>query len=166
MRVLGHDLSMKVAALVLSVLLTSLCSSSAQGKIVYDEAADGFQQIANAQVVAKVEKKRLLIVFGANWCGWCHKLHEIFEKNEAIAKELKQHFVVVEIDIDGQHNAEVDAKYDIPADYGIPAIVFADAEGKKLGDQDTGDLEDGGKHSPEKVLAMLRKWAPIAGGVR
>lgn len=45
---------------------------------VYDEKLDGEKQIAEALAAAKPEKKRVLLQFGANWCGWCVKLHKLF----------------------------------------------------------------------------------------
>ena len=49
---------------------------------IYDEKADGAKQIADALVVAKKENKRVLLQFGANWCGWCHRLHGLFQTND------------------------------------------------------------------------------------
>jgi thiol:disulfide interchange protein len=48
---------------------------------IYDETADGSKQISDALNIAKREDKRVLLQFGANWCGWCHLLHELFESN-------------------------------------------------------------------------------------
>ena len=39
-------------------------------------ATDGGETIA--LVVAMKEDKRVLLQFGANWCGWCHRLHKLF----------------------------------------------------------------------------------------
>ena len=44
---------------------------------IYDESLDGSGQIADALTIAKKENKRVLLQFGANWCGWCHKLHAL-----------------------------------------------------------------------------------------
>src|SRR5258706_13055503 len=57
---------------------------------IYDETADGAKQIADALVVARKENKRVLLQFGANWCGWCHKLHKLCQSDAAIAAKLKE----------------------------------------------------------------------------
>ena len=57
---------------------------------LYDETADGGKQIAEALAIAKRENKRVLLQFGANWCGWCHKLHALFRSNTAIAALLQR----------------------------------------------------------------------------
>ncbi len=125
---------------------------------IYDEKADGSRQITEALVVANKEHKRVLLQFGANWCGWCHKLHKLFQTDSKISARLKDSYMVVMIDVDKGHNADVDKRYGNPTRFGLPVIVVLDAEGKPLVTQDTGKLEEGDHHSPEKVLAFLEKW--------
>jgi thiol:disulfide interchange protein len=127
---------------------------------IYNESADGSKQIADALVVAKKDHKNILLQFGANWCGWCHKLHNLFETDKGIAKKLKDDYVVVLIDVNKGRNKDIDTKYGHPTRFGLPAIVVLDADGKQLTTQDTGKLEQGDHHDPEKVMAFLKEWAP------
>lgn len=127
---------------------------------IYDESADGSKQIADALDNATKEHKRILLQFGANWCGWCHKLHHVFETDKSIAEELKSDYVVVMIDVNKGHNNDIDTKYGHPTRFGLPAIVVLDADGKQLITQDTGKLEEGDHHSPVKVMVFLKEWAP------
>ena len=127
---------------------------------IYDETANGSKQITNALAIAKKEHKRVLLQFGANWCGWCHRLHKLFELDKGIAEELKANYVVVLIDVNKEHNKDMDTKYDHPTQFGLPVIVVLDADGKQLTTEDTGKLEEGDHHSPEKVLAFLKEWSP------
>jgi thiol:disulfide interchange protein len=127
---------------------------------LYDESANGSNQIAGALVVAKKERRHVLLQFGANWCGWCHKLHKLCESDEGIAEKLKNDFVVVMVDVNKEHNKDVDTKYGHPTRFGLPVIVVLDADGKQLTTQDTGKLEEGDHHSPEKVMAFLKEWSP------
>ena len=126
---------------------------------IYDEKADGAKQIADALAVAKKENKRVLLQFGANWCGWCHKLHKLCQTDPDIAAKLKDSFVVVLVDVNKGHNGDINKKYGNPAGLGLPAIVILDADGKALTTQDTGKLEQGDHHDPKKVLAFLNEWA-------
>ena len=126
---------------------------------IYDEKADGVKQISDALVVAKKENKRVLLQFGANWCGWCHRLHELFQSNAPIAAKLKEAYVVVLIDANKNHNADIDQKYGKPTQHGLPVIVVLDADGKPMITQDTARLEEGDHHDPAKVLAFLNQWA-------
>ena len=125
---------------------------------IYDENADGAKQIADALAVAKKENKRVLLQFGANWCGWCHKLHKLFQSDADIAAKLKEAYVVVLIDVNKGHNGDINEKYGNPTRFGLPVIVILDATGKALTTQDTGKLEEGDHHDPKKVLAFLSEW--------
>ena len=127
---------------------------------IYDESADGAKQIAAALATAKQEHKHVLLQFGANWCIWCHRLHELCASNPEIAAELKAHYVVVLVDVNKGRNKETDEKYGHPIQFGLPALAVLDADGQRLTIQDSGKLEEGDHHSPEKVLAFLKEWAP------
>ncbi len=127
---------------------------------LYDESADGSKQIADALADAKKDGKHVLLQFGANWCGWCHRLHGLMESDQAIAGELKSDYVVVLIDVNQGHNKEVDTKYGNPTRFGLPVIVVLDADGKQLTTKDSGELEEGDHHNPHKVLAFLKQWSP------
>ena len=126
---------------------------------IYNINADGQKQIAEALAKAKPEHKQILLQFGANWCGWCHKLHRLFESDPKIAAKLKENYIVVLVDVDKNHNAEVVKQYGNPTKLGLPVIVVLDSEGKQLTTQDTGKLEEGDHHSPEKVLEFLNQWS-------
>ena len=135
-------------------------TSKASRRPIYDEKADGAKQIAGALAAAKKENKRVLLQFGANWCGWCHRLHHLFQTDTTISAKLKAAYVVVMIDVNKEHNADLNQKYGNPTRHGLPVIVVLDADGKALVTQDTGKLEEGDHHDPAKVLAFLSAWAP------
>ncbi len=126
---------------------------------IYDENAVGTKQIADALVVAKKENKRVLLQFGANWCGWCHKLHKLFQEDAKISSKLKEAYVVVVVDVNKGHNDDIVKRYGNPTRFGLPVIVVLDADGKALVTQDTGKLEEGDHHDTQKVMAFLNDWA-------
>jgi thiol:disulfide interchange protein len=126
---------------------------------IYDESADGAKQVADALALAKKENKRALLQFGANWCGWCHKLHKLGQTDADIAAKLKEAYVVVLVDVNKGHNGDINKKYGNPTRFGLPVMVILDADGKALVTQDTGKLEQGDHHDPKKVLAFLTEWA-------
>jgi thiol:disulfide interchange protein len=127
---------------------------------IYDETADGSQQIAGALGVAQKEDKRVLLIFGANWCIWCHRMNELFSSDPAIAAKLKSGYVVREIDVNQEHNRAVDAKFGNPTRFGLPVIVLLDRTGKVLTTKDTAELEEGEGYDRACVLAFLVQWAP------
>lgn len=148
----------------LLTILLGASVSAAEAKpgrpAIYDEQANAAQQIEVALAQAKKENKRVLLQFGANWCGWCHKLHELCKSDTAIAAALKDSYVVVLVDVNKKHNDDTNQKYGNPTQHGLPVIVVLDAAGKVLTTQDTGKLEEGDHHDPAKVLAFLKQWAP------
>jgi thioredoxin-related protein len=127
---------------------------------IYDTAADAKVQIAAAIEKAKRENQRVLVMFGGNWCGWCHKLHELFKSDKGIAKTLLYEYQLVLVDI-GKFDKNLDIATGYGADLkkaGVPYLAVLDADGKALTTQDTGALEDGDHHDPKKVAAFLEKW--------
>lgn len=75
-----------------------------------------------------------------------------------ITKIVRENFLVVLIDVDKGHNAEVVKRYGNPTRFGLPVLVVLDTDGKPLTTQDTGQLEQGDHHDPAKVKAFLEKW--------
>jgi thiol:disulfide interchange protein len=125
---------------------------------IYDEHADGARQIDEALAQARKENKRVLIQFGANWCGWCHKVHGLFTTDGAVASRLKSDYVLVLVDVNQKHNQSIIEGYNATK-HGLPVIVVLDADGKQLTTKDTGELEVGDHHDTKKVLAFLELWA-------
>ena len=56
-------------------------SKAAKRPSIYDKSADAKVQVAKASERAKHDDKRILLMFGGDWCGWCHKLHGLFKSN-------------------------------------------------------------------------------------
>lgn len=132
----------------------------------YDSARDGKAQIEAAQAEAKGKNKRVLVMFGGNWCKWCRALDDTFANNAAVKARLEQSFVLVHVDSDS--NGTLNDAWGNPFANGFPVLVVVDADGKKLHVQETGTLEmappDGGQapvgHDPDKLITFLKQWSP------
>lgn len=140
-------------------------ATAAEVKPVYDEQADAPAEVAAAVKRAAADNKRVLVVFGANWCGWCVKLSDLCKKDSKIARELNYEYEVVKVDV-----GRFDKHMTLTAPYadgmkksGIPYLVVLDGAAKTVVAQETGTLENGDKHDPAKVLAFLtaHKAAPL-----
>lgn len=133
------------------------------GPDIFDVRADGSAQIADALARATVEKKRVILDFGANWCIWCHRLHHTFETDPGVSRALDKGYIVVMIDVNTRHgvkrNADINERYGNPIVHGIPVLVVLDSNGKQLTTKDSGELEEGDGHSPAKIIAFLKEWA-------
>jgi thiol:disulfide interchange protein len=134
------------------------------GPDIYDVRADGTGQISAALSKASAEHKRVLVIFGANWCIWCHRLHSTLETDSRVSRIMNDRYVLVDVDVNTRHgvdrNADVIARYGTPTRLGIPVLVVLDSDGKQLCTKDSGDLEEGHGHSPAKISEFLVRWAP------
>ena len=161
---LGRGLAAGSVVLGLAAGFAGAARAAGEDKVpqtpIYDTSADGKKQVAAALVEAKAGHKRVLIQFGANWCIWCHRLHTLFQSDAAVAAELKQDYLLILVDVDRSHNQGLVDKYQAQK-LGLPSLVVLDEAGKHLKTQETGALEEGkDHHSPAKVLAFLREFAP------
>jgi thioredoxin 1 len=132
-------------------------------KDLYPASADANAEIAEAVTKATETQKRVLVVFGGNWCYDCHVLDEAFHSPE-ISPTVEKYFEVVHVDI-GQmdKNLEIAKKYDVPLDRGVPAIAVLERGGKLLFSQKRGEFEAARSMAPEDILDFLNKWKPGAG---
>ncbi len=91
-------------------------------------------------------------------------MSSLLKTNAEIAQIVKDNYLVVLIDVDKGHNADVVKKYGNPTQFGLPVLVVLDSNGKQLTTQETGQLEQGNHHDPAKVIAFLQKWKKPKGG--
>src|ERR1043166_6173267 len=102
----------RFGGLCLSLLLNasslSLLAADTTGRPqLYDTAANGNQQISQALKTANPEGKRIILKFGANWAGWCHRLSGLLKTNAELARIVEESYLIVLIDVDKGHNANV-----------------------------------------------------------
>jgi thioredoxin 1 len=136
--------------------------ASAQTKEIYDERADAHAEIKEALAKAKPEHKRVIIVFGANWCYDCHVLDKAFRSSD-LAPIVAANYEVVHVDIgQGEKNQDLMAKYEVPMKRGIPGLAVLDPSGKLVYSQKNGEFEKARALTPEDFQAFLIKWKPGA----
>src|SRR5438128_9998325 len=97
-------------AMVLSVTVGTFCATVASGqakqglpppterRMIYPENVDAKAEIAEALATAAKTHRRVILVFGGNWCYDCHALDAAFRSAE-IAPLVNKNFVVVHINI-------------------------------------------------------------------
>jgi thiol-disulfide isomerase/thioredoxin len=128
---------------------------------VYDEKADARADVAAAVARAGKENRRVLIQWGANWCGWCRLLHGTMATDKELRKELMYEYEVVRVDV-GRFDKHMDFARELGAEFkGIPYLTVLDAAGKALVQQNTEPFElagDGKGHDPAKLLEFLTKF--------
>jgi thioredoxin 1 len=138
-----------------------LTQPSDMKKDIYPANADAHAEIKQAEEKASTAHKRLLLVFGANWCFDCHVLDLAFQRPD-LAPVLAANYEIVHVDIgpDGHKNADLVQQYQIPLNKGVPALAVADSGGKLIVSQKNGEFEDARGLTPEVLLVFLNQWKP------
>jgi thioredoxin-related protein len=133
---------------------------------IYDTKADAKEQVKAATALAKRDARRVLVMFGFNGCGWCHKLHGLLASDREIHRLLADEYVLAMVDIEapnaeallGESKAALSPE-ELKKGVGFPFLAVLDGDGKALTAQRTDPLEVGDHHDPAKVKAFLEKWA-------
>jgi thiol-disulfide isomerase/thioredoxin len=132
--------------------------------------------MGQAETTAKSGDKRILLDFGASWCGNCH-LFEKFVADPKIHPILEKYFVMVTL-ITGEHAADT-KHFNTPGGpefedsiggkgIGWPYIVILDASGKPIADS-LRPVSKGGKENigypyarveVDWFMQMLQKSVP------
>jgi hypothetical protein len=129
---------------------------------IYPPASSAREQIQQAVVQAAKANKRVLVVFGADWCYDCHVLDRALERPD-IAPVLRSNFELVQVDVGtGDKNQDLMNEYQVPMSRGIPALAVLDSTGKLLYSQKNGEFERARALGPEDLLAFLNRWKPQA----
>jgi thioredoxin-related protein len=127
---------------------------------IYPEGVDAKTEIAEALADAKKTHRRVILVFGGNWCYDCHVLDTAFRSAD-IAPIVNKNFVVVHVNI-GEYdkNLDIAQKYDVPLKKGVPASAVLDGNGALLYSQKNGEFEAARRMTKESIVAFLEKWKP------
>ncbi len=122
-----------------------LTQPSDMKKNIYPPDADAHAEIKEAEERAAAGHKRVLLVFGANWCFDCHVLDLAFHRPD-FASAMAGYEVV----------------HDVTLDKGIPTLAVIESDGKLVVSQKNGEFEDARSLRPEALLEFLNKWKPEA----
>jgi len=139
-----------------------LAQPSDMKKNIYPPDADAHAEIKEAEEKAATGRKRVLLVFGANWCYDCHVLDLAFHRTDFASVMARYEVVHVDIGDDGKKNADVAKQFDVSLDKGVPALGVAESDGKVVVGQKNGEFEDARSMTPEALLEFLNKWKPEA----
>jgi hypothetical protein len=156
------------AAIVSSALLAAPALAQSIEKI---EGATADEVMTHAKSQAAAEHKRILLTFGASWCGNC-RLFDRFLADPAMAAILSRQFVYADLNTGDR---EGDARHpNLPggqtlqaevggAKAGYPYIVMLDATGKPLANSISPQGNIGYPDAPSEIdwfMTMLAKAAP------
>lgn len=130
---------------------------------LYPPPAEANEEIRDALRKANTSGKRVLLVFGGNWCYDCHVLDAAM--HEPVLQQLvDRNFIVVHVNIgdDGKQNGALAAKYGIPIEKGVPAIAVLARDGRLLYSDKHAEFEKARSMDPDDIGAFLNRWKPGA----
>jgi thioredoxin 1 len=127
---------------------------------LYPEPSAAPAELRTASALAAKENKRVLVVFGANWCYDCHVLDTTFHSSD-FAPLLKANYVILHVSIgdDGKDNNDLAAHMGVALDKGVPSLAVLEPDGKVVVAQH-GEFESTVKIGPQDVHDFLEKWKP------
>jgi thioredoxin 1 len=130
---------------------------------LYPPPEEAQAEISTALAAAAKDHKRVLLIFGGNWCYDCHVLDATF-RSKAFAPIVSANYHVLHINV-GNYDANLDLadKYQIPLKKGVPSLAILDPDGKLVVSQKQGEFESTVRIGPEDVLEFLKKWKPQRG---
>jgi hypothetical protein len=131
---------------------------------LYSDPREARSEIQAGLAKAAKEGKRVILVFGGNWCYDCHVLDTTFHSKE-FAPLVEANFVVVHVNIgdEGKDNNDLAARYAVALDKGVPSLAVLDPDGKVVYAQRNGEFEATEKIGPQDVRTFLEKWKPRRG---
>jgi len=121
---------------IITILLVVSAAVFAQTKT---PSAKQILDIAYKQAAA--QNKKVLLMFHASWCGWCHKM-DSFLNNPSVKKFFTDNYVITHLVVhesDNKRNLENEGADALLKQYkafeqGIPFWVILDKDGKLLQD--------------------------------
>jgi thioredoxin 1 len=125
---------------------------------LYPANANAQEEIKEATAAAGKQNKRILLVFGGNWCIDCHVLDNAFHQPR-VAPLLNGNFIVVHVDV-GKYdkNLDVAKKYHIDLEKGVPSVAVLNSDGNFL--NSTSEFEKARLLTEDDVVQFLDKWKP------
>ena len=130
---------------------------------LYSDPSEAHAELTEALNRAAKEHKRVIAMFGANWCYDCHVLDTTLHSKE-FAPLLEANYVLVHINIgeEGKDNNDLAAVLGVGLNRGIPSLGVLEPDGKVVFAQKDGEFESTVKIGPEDVRAFLEKWKPAS----
>lgn len=125
---------------------------------LYPAGADAKKEIAAALEKAAAENKRVILIFGGNWCYDCHVLDKALHSGEA-GRIAKESYLLVHVDIgEGDKNKDLVEKYKIPLDKGVPALAVLKSDGSLVYWSGYGEFEAARAMLKKDLVAFLNYW--------
>ncbi|HEY8053011.1 MAG TPA: thioredoxin family protein [Steroidobacteraceae bacterium] len=133
---------------------TASAGTASAAEWPYNEKADAAADVRQALKSAQANHRKVLLVFGANWCKDCRDLDAAMHGSSARLIEGK--FEVVKIDVGNfNKNLSLVEHYGDPIKKGIPAVVELSADDQVIYATKGGELADARKMGEQGIYDFL-----------
>lgn len=134
--------------------------AAASTPMPYDESADPQRDLQAALAKARKGGKRVLVVFGANWCPDCRALDREFHAGGKTARLIAERYEVVKVDV-GRFDRNLDfAKlYGEPIKKGIPSVVIVTPTNEVVYQTKAGELADARSLGADGIYGFFKDKA-------
>jgi thioredoxin-related protein len=136
------------------------------GRDVFDWKADGEEQLKTALAEAQASGRRVVLMLGANWCPWCHRLDAVLRRDPELRTRWERDYVLVRINVNWKTvapcNPEILARYRRAPQRGIPVLTLLDAKGNILANPDISrwEIAESKDYDVAKLRGFFAEWAP------
>lgn len=158
-----------LASLFVLFLIAPVSMADEDAPAPFDQNYSAMAVVDAALAEALAGEKRLLLVFGANWCHDSRGLAGHFQDPQ-LAATLGEHYVTRFIDIGWrEHNQDVIRRFGVAALYATPMVMIIDPADETLLNRDEREAWGTAASTPvEQARAYFARWAgeiPQTGGV-
>jgi len=158
-----------LASLLALFLIAPAAFAQEHAPSAFDQNYSAMAEVDAALEEALAQDKRLLLVFGANWCHDSRGLVAHF-KDPELAATLHDHYVTRFIDVGWRdQNQDVIRRFGVAALYATPMVMIIDPADETLLNRETREAWGRAASTPvEEARTYFARWAgavPAAGGV-
>jgi thioredoxin-related protein len=155
--------TVKLFALAALLALAAGTANSATHDI-YPDPGQARADVAAAIKTAAATHRRILLVFGGNWCGDCQVL-DLYLHDARNKPILDANFVLVDINIGYMDtNLDIGEQYGVPIKKGVPALAVLSERGTLLYSQKEHQFSAMRTMQSSAVTEFLVKWRPARTG--
>jgi thioredoxin 1 len=142
--------------LLLALAAASVATLASAAPWPYNEQADATADVQQAIGAAQVDHKKVLLVFGANWCPDCRALDKAMHGSSQHL--IESEFEVVKIDVGNfDKNLSLANRYGNPIAKGIPAVVVVGTRNQVLYSTKAGELANAGQMTEQSIYDFLKQ---------
>ncbi|HEY1205054.1 MAG: thioredoxin family protein [Bryobacteraceae bacterium] len=127
---------------------------------LYPDPGEAQAELKAALAAARADHKRVLVIFGANWCYDCHVLDTTLRSRE-VAPLVAANYHVLHINVgDEDRNTDLAERFQVPLKKGIPGLAVLDGDGRVVTSLKDGEFESAAKIGMSDVTGFLERWKP------